>query len=336
MNKYILSLLFVSFLFFSCSNSKEEIIEENNQNSPFALSTNNVTFHENIAYGEFERNKFDLFTPDSDAKTPIVIYIHGGGFTGGSKSDLYQNFFFTNLVDNLLSENIAFASINYRLLETNETEGVFKCINDSKRALQYIRRFSNDYNINKDKVVLIGASAGAGTSLWIGFNSDLAQINHSDVVFRESTRINGIVALSTQANYDIPEWHNTIFKEYQPQGMSFEAILGLAQEETLLQFYGIDNISELNSSQILQDRSNLDMLELITSDDPEFYVSNADTPYSLPTNADQVLHHPLHAKAIIDKATEVNLSYKALIPQMNIDNTNGESMLDFILRKLNN
>lgn len=336
MKKNILSLLFVFSLFLSCSKSNEQDVEENTTNTPFTLSTNNVNFYENIAYGEFERNTLDLFTPDSDTKTPIVIYIHGGGFTTGSKSDLYQNFVFTSLVDNLLSENIAFASINYRLLETNDTEGVFKCINDSKRALQYIRHFSENYNIDKNKVILIGASAGAGTSLYIGLNDDLAETNSNDEILRESTRINGVIALATQANYDIPEWHNTVFKEYQPQGMSFEAILALAQEETLLQFYGIENISELNSIETLQDRSNLDILQLISNDDPEFYVSNADVPYSLPINADQALHHPLHAKALIDKANEVNLSYKALIPQMNIDNTNGESMLNFILRKLNN
>lgn len=335
MNKITLPLL-ISILFFSCSNSKEQTLEENTQNLPFNLNTDNVKFEESIAYGESERNKFDLFTPDSDTKTPIVIYIHGGGFVGGSKSDLYKNFFFTNLVDNLLSENIAFAAINYRLLETNETEGVFKSLNDSKRALQFIRHFSNDYNIDKDKVLLIGASAGAGTSLWIGFNNDMAQINHSEEILRESTRVNGIVALSTQANYDIPEWHNTVFNEYKPQGLSFEAILKLAREQTILQFYGIENIDELNSMEILQNRTDLDMLQLISNDDPEFYVSNADTPYSLPINTDQALHHPLHAKALIDKAEEVNLTYKALIPQMNIDNTNGESMLNFILRKLKN
>lgn len=335
MNKYLLSLVFISTLFFSCGSSNENnIIDEETSNSPFNLNTSNVTFYEDIEYGEFERNKFDLFTPESNSKTPIVIYIHGGGFVGGSKSDLYQNFFFTNLVDNLLSENVAFASINYRLLGNNETEGVFKCINDSKRALQYIRHFSNSYNINKDKVVLIGASAGAGTSLYIGLNNDLALANNSDEILRESTRVNAIVALATQANYDIPEWHNTVFEEYQALGLSFEAILALAQEETLLQFYGISNISELNSAEILQDRSDLDMLELLSSDDPEFYVSNTDVPYSLPTNTDQVLHHPLHAKALIDKAEESNTPYKALIPQMNIDNTNGESMLNFILRKL--
>ena len=336
MNKLTLPLLFISILFFSCSNSSEQVIEEDVQNLPFNLNTKDVKFQENIAYGEFERNKFDLFTPDSDSKTPIVIYIHGGGFVGGSKSDLYQNFFFTNLVDNLLAEKIAFASINYRLLESNETEGVFKCLNDSKRALQFIRRFSNDYNINKDIVVLVGASAGAGTSLWLGFNNDLGVANNSDETLRESTRVNGVVALETQANYDIPEWHNSVFKEYQPQGLSFEAILNLAREETLLQFYGINDISELNSTEIQQDRDDLDILKLMSTDDPEFYVSNADTPYTFPTNVDQTLHHPLHAKALIDKAEENNLTYKALIPQMNIDNTNGESMFNFILRKLNN
>ena len=40
--------------------------------------------HANVKYGNHERNVFDLWLAESDKPTPLVIYIHGGGFRGGS------------------------------------------------------------------------------------------------------------------------------------------------------------------------------------------------------------------------------------------------------------
>jgi acetyl esterase/lipase len=42
--------------------------------------------HADVAYGPHERNKIDLYLAESKAPTPLVLYIHGGGFRGGDKS----------------------------------------------------------------------------------------------------------------------------------------------------------------------------------------------------------------------------------------------------------
>ena len=39
-----------------------------------------------VAYGAHEKQKFDLWVADSSLPTPLVIYIHGGGFSAGDKS----------------------------------------------------------------------------------------------------------------------------------------------------------------------------------------------------------------------------------------------------------
>ena len=36
--------------------------------------------HADIAYGDHARQKLDLYLADSDKPTPLVFYIHGGGF----------------------------------------------------------------------------------------------------------------------------------------------------------------------------------------------------------------------------------------------------------------
>src|SRR5437868_11633071 len=63
----------------------------------------------NARYGPHERNVIDLWKAKTDRPSPIVIYIHGGGFTAGDKSGLAQP-----LLTDCLKRGIAVATINYR------------------------------------------------------------------------------------------------------------------------------------------------------------------------------------------------------------------------------
>ncbi len=63
-------------------------------------------------YGSHPRNNFDIWLAESDQPTPLVIYIHGGGFIGGDKSKYYAS---EDLV-RFLDSGISVAVINYRFL----------------------------------------------------------------------------------------------------------------------------------------------------------------------------------------------------------------------------
>src|SRR5262245_29424653 len=60
-------------------------------------------------YGTHERNVIDLWKAKSDKPTPLVVFIHGGGFRAGDKSQLAPA-----LLDGCLKANISVAAINYR------------------------------------------------------------------------------------------------------------------------------------------------------------------------------------------------------------------------------
>ncbi len=49
------------------------------------------------------------------------------------------------------------------------------------------------------------------------------------------------------------------------------------------------------------------MLKLMSSDDPEIYVENVKQAYSIPTALVPLQHHPLHAKALMDRAKETHV-----------------------------
>ncbi|MCC6722620.1 MAG: carboxylesterase family protein [Bacteroidia bacterium] len=340
--KPITLVLFLSFsLLFSCR--KDDIVQEQQVPSlhlqfsqpPFTLYSG-AKFFKEVKYDIYPETAFDIFMPASSTPTALVVQIHGGGFKSGSKSDNYNSSGLQSEINTFLSKNIAFATLNYRLLlDVNEQDGVLKPLNDCKRALQFIRYYCKDFNIDKVMIALKGGSAGAGTSLWIGLSNDMAQPNSSDPILRESTRVKAIVANNTQATYNIVSWPTAVFGQYQPT-LSMDTMIVIATPETVMQFYGISDLSLLNTPQIADYNSKVDMLAFISSDDPDIYLASAGIPYTFPQNKGNLIHHPLQAKSILDKANSKGVSCKAFIPEMNLDNTNGESAQDFIIRKLTN
>ena len=351
--KYLLTfIIFGCILFtFSCSKSDNtinpfdqdiQILDEETEglsftNPPINLNGNQSLFSENISYGHFDKNLFDIFIPDSEEPTSLVIFLHGGGFLGGDKSYFYskqQNdtWDFPSEIISLLDNNIAVANINYRVLQEIDDEGIIKPLSDCKRALQFIRKNATLLNIDKEKIVLYGVSAGAGASLWLNFHNEMAEPSNSDDIFHESTRVVATVALETQASYDLVIWAPQIFSEYN---ITFEELLQL-DEGRVRSFYGINTIEEIYSPEIVAYRTEVDMLGQISNDDPEFWASNIIRPVVLPNTVGLVTHHAYHAKElkeIADIQGVENVSYYG--NPLIYGDPNEESAVAFIIRKLN-
>jgi hypothetical protein len=300
----------------------------------FEFKKNESTFYADIPYDEFELTTLDFFKPNQNKPSGLLFIIHGGGFINGDKSKYYSNDYSTNLINELLARNIAVANINYRFITPNNTEGIMKPLMDSKRALQFIRHHAKTLNIDKNNIVLYGSSAGAGTSLWLALSDDMADTINNDEVLRESTRVKGAVCTSTQSNYDLLNWHQNVFADFQNQGFDFNSIKKILSESKVKQYFGVQNIAQINDESIKHYRNKVNMLLLMSNDDPELYVVNKGIPNTIPTNSSELYHHPLHAKALMDWGDRASMKGKYLIPELNIDTRNGESIRDFIIRKL--
>ena len=298
--------------------------------APFDLGSLDVEFYEGVAYGPDEKNRFDIYIPASDAPTPLLIWIHGGGFTGGSRDT-------TGLEDNVLAylaEGVAYASCSYRLLESPDPDGVLKSLTDSTRCLQFIRYHAKQLNIDPNNVVLMGGSAGAGTSLWIGFNDDMADPTNEDPVLRQSTRVTALIALATQATYDIGKWKTVVFEEYGLDLLMLADALGLSQ--ALLDFYGITDIDDFESAEILEYRARVDMLDLMDPDDPPFYAQNdlePAGPQAPPLSVNLAFHHANHALVLQEKADEIGLENVVYMKGLMVADPSGEDDVEFGLRQ---
>lgn len=71
-----------------------------------------------IAYGEGEANKFDLYVPADDSRSGygLVVYLHAGGFTSGDKSGDSE------ILEWLCSKGYVTAGINYTLVSDDHPD----------------------------------------------------------------------------------------------------------------------------------------------------------------------------------------------------------------------
>lgn len=308
--------------------------------SPFDLQGINAKFAKDIGYDSKDRTQFDIWLPTSGTPTGLVIYVHGGGFTSGDKNYVYSvqqggAWDFPSDIRFLLQNNIAFATIRYSLLSpTGEREGIKKSMSDVKRALQYIRYRASDFNINKNKIILAGNSAGAGTSLWIALNQELADPQNSDPVLKESTRVSGVVARETQSSYNLEDrWVQNVFPDYRLTWSEIVANEGGA----ILKLYGASSNAQYETPAIDAYRAEVDMLSLLSADDPALWINNTlrDVvhPYSAP---DVSSHHAFHARELKKRADAVgveNVTYYGRNPVI-FSHPSNESWVQFCKRKI--
>lgn len=122
-----------------------------------------------VSYGESGQQKMDIYLPESrtSATTKTVVFIHGGGWVEGDKSDM------NSYVDTLrkLMPGYAVINLNYRLAY-NSSVNVFPAQeNDVKSAIAYYLNQAEDYMVSDD-LVLLGASAGGHLAMLHAYKND--------------------------------------------------------------------------------------------------------------------------------------------------------------------
>jgi len=273
----------------------------------------------NEKYGPHEQNTFDIWLAKSDKPTPLVIYIHGGGFVGGDKSRYYDSEDWVRFLD----AGVSIASINYRFLN-HPPYGILGSMNDSKRCLQFIRHHAEKYNVDKNRIACSGGSAGAGTSLWLAFSKEMADVENNDLVLRESTRIRCAGAFATQATYDILRW---------PEILNLPFHSSPEELQMIARAFGFKSADGIDLTAQTEIRNELDFLGKMDNDAPPFFVHNR-REGGIPTNDDELQHHPLHAKALKEKAEKVGVEAVVYAPAIGIEHESGMDLVEFFLGKL--
>ena len=163
----------------------------------------------------------DIYSPkeDSEKKRPVVLVMHGGAFAAGSKDDMEQQS--VTYCDSLAARGFVAIAVQYRLgitatLENkvltidslNFSRTVYRGIQDVRAAVRYVRSKASDLGIDKDRIYLLGNSAGAILALeniYMDKPSEVPAVAHDAPDLGELDNY-GVQDVSAQANAAVALW----------------------------------------------------------------------------------------------------------------------------------
>jgi pimeloyl-ACP methyl ester carboxylesterase len=259
---------------------------------------------DNVKYGENERNVFDIWLADSETPTPLAVFIHGGGFKGGSKEKLK-----VEKIAALLDAGISVAAINYRFVTTDPLPTAH---HDARRAIQFMRSKADEWNIDTNRVAAFGGSAGAQICMWLAYSDDMADATSDDPVERESTRLLCVATAGGQTSAERDFYIDNILPlmgENVPIEVLVKSFNGENDpEEIRMKMWGADSLEEVDEA-----TRKCSALRLISPDDPPIFMSYGMAPDAKKPSGDKdrlrgwLIHHVVFGTNLKEKADELGV-----------------------------
>jgi len=244
--------------------------------------------HANVHYGEHERQVLDFWKADSAQPTPVLVFIHGGGFVAGSKEGVNAAG-----IQACQKAGVSYASINYRYT----TQAPYPApMLDGGRAIQFLRSKAAEWNIDPRRIAAYGGSAGAGISMWLAFHDDLAKPASEDPIEKQSSRLMCAGSIGGQASYDplqIKEWLG---------GNAWK-------HPAFIPFYAVKSADEFSQPEVRRLAHDASVINHLTKDDAPvfFFYSEPDQPLSDTDKPGDGIHHPKFAHILREKMTALGI-----------------------------
>jgi para-nitrobenzyl esterase len=173
--------------------------------------TSNLNYGQNLNWANSNTSlKLDFYEPTNDtlAARPLIIWVHGGSFIGGSKTDPDVK----TLSENFAKKGYVCASIDYRLGffpfdSTNAVKAVVRAVQDLRAAIRYFYKdaqTTNQFKIDTNHIFIGGSSAGAITALHVAYLTDECQFSD----YMSTGTLNGMGGL--EGNSGNPGYSTTV------------------------------------------------------------------------------------------------------------------------------
>ena len=219
-----------------------------------------------LPYGEGAHQKLDLYLPENAAAaTPLIIWIHGGGFSAGDKANCPAL--------RMTGLGYAVASVNYRL----SGEALFPaCVEDCKSAVRWLRTHASEYHLDPQHFGAWGSSAGGHLVAFLGTSGDVKEFDQG-ANLGISSRVQAVCDYYGPTDFLQMDAHvlsGASLKHDAPNSPEAHLIGGPIQENK-------DKVARANP------------ITYVTTDDPPFLILHGDQDPSVPYHQSQLLFEAL-------------------------------------------
>ena len=115
--------------------------------------------------------KLDVYLPASPPAgklSPAVVWIHGGGWTGGTKNEARAK----EICETLVNAGYVALNIDYKL-----GDGAWPAnLHDCKNAVRYLRTRAAEWRVDPDRIAVAGGSAGGHLALMVGYTTGVPEL----------------------------------------------------------------------------------------------------------------------------------------------------------------
>ena len=141
--------------------------------------------------------QLDLYFTDPGGAKRVVVYVHGGGWTRGDKTEIHKN---PRLLELLLRNECVVASVNFRPIRTNEARKVTYAdqTNDIAAALKWLSNHVEEFGGRPESFILLGYSSGAHLSALVALDD-----RHLSNQGLDGSWVKGVICMDVHS-YDIP------------------------------------------------------------------------------------------------------------------------------------
>jgi len=130
--------------------------------------------------------KMDVYFPDSGGPWPALVYVHGGSWMRGDKTEAMM------FAANMTSQGYLVVSINYRLYPPARFPAM---IQDVKCAVRSLRAHAGEYNLDPDRIGAFGVSAGGHLVALLGTSEPSDGWDVGEYL-DQSSRVQAVIAMA--------------------------------------------------------------------------------------------------------------------------------------------
>lgn len=230
----------------------EKFIERDYQKVPAETDYIKQQWHD-VAYMDGDRHSMDIYLPnDGQGPFPVIVDIYGGGLIFGDKSSHKLE-----PALRMLDKGYAVVSVDYSLI--HQKDFPFQ-IYEIKAALRFLRAHADEYQLDMNRVALMGESSGAHLAVMTGVSASVDALQNPFM----------------GDNNNQPETVNAIIAMYGPY--AFDQFVPQFEESGVTPKYAETGTAESFEGQMFNKQAPKDVPQRVKNYNPEMYFNDQMPP----------------------------------------------------------